>query len=206
MRCFSSPGSPRMAMDSPCDTAKAVGCPIRKSSDQCLLAAPQGFSQRATSFIASQRQGIHQMPFSHLRHITHHAQTHNRACSSFVTQQSQLLLLEHHQRTNTTPKRRVQNDHGVLARLSSSPVKQPDVRDQMSDVRCWMSDRHIQTRCRTSRSVPLQTNASFPKPSNQSSSERSVRWKVALSCLAINQSSSERSVRWKVALSCLAIN
>jgi hypothetical protein len=39
-----------------------VGCPIRRSSDQSLLAAPQGFSQRATSFIASWRQGIHQMP------------------------------------------------------------------------------------------------------------------------------------------------
>ena len=39
-----------------------VGCPIRRSSDQSLLAAPQGLSQRATSFIASWRQGIHQMP------------------------------------------------------------------------------------------------------------------------------------------------
>ena len=38
------------------------GCPIRRSPDQSLLAAPQGFSQRATSFIASWRQGIHQMP------------------------------------------------------------------------------------------------------------------------------------------------
>jgi hypothetical protein len=39
-----------------------VGCPIRRSSDHSLLAAPQGLSQRATSFIASWRQGIHQMP------------------------------------------------------------------------------------------------------------------------------------------------
>ena len=39
-----------------------VGCPIRISTDQSLLAAPRGFSQRATSFIASQCQGIHQMP------------------------------------------------------------------------------------------------------------------------------------------------
>ncbi len=38
------------------------GCPIRISTDQSLLAAPRGFSQRATSFIASQCQGIHQMP------------------------------------------------------------------------------------------------------------------------------------------------
>ena len=48
------------------DTAEAVGCPIRKSTDQSLLAAPRGLSQRAASFIASQCQGIHQMPFIRL--------------------------------------------------------------------------------------------------------------------------------------------
>ena len=41
-----------------------VGCPIRISTDQSLLAAPHGFSQRATSFIASWCQGIHRMPLS----------------------------------------------------------------------------------------------------------------------------------------------
>jgi hypothetical protein len=40
-----------------------MGCPIRRSRDQRSLASPPGFSQRATSFIASQCQGIHQMPF-----------------------------------------------------------------------------------------------------------------------------------------------
>ena len=48
-----------------------VGCPIRKSTDQCLLAAPHGLSQRAASFIASQRQGIHQMPFRRLISFSH---------------------------------------------------------------------------------------------------------------------------------------
>ena len=43
-----------------------VGFPIRKSSDQSLFAAPRSISQRTTSFIASQRQGIHQIPFRHL--------------------------------------------------------------------------------------------------------------------------------------------
>ena len=43
-----------------------MGFPIRKSSDQSLFAAPQGLSQRTTSFIASQRQGIHRMPLRHL--------------------------------------------------------------------------------------------------------------------------------------------
>jgi hypothetical protein len=42
-----------------------VGCPIRRSRDQRALAPPPSFSQRATSFIASRYQGIHQMPFSH---------------------------------------------------------------------------------------------------------------------------------------------
>ena len=48
------------------DTAEAVGFPIRKSTDQSLFAPPHGLSQRITSFIASQRQGIHQMPLSRL--------------------------------------------------------------------------------------------------------------------------------------------
>src|ERR1700756_5647563 len=59
---------------------KGVGCPIRTSTDQRLLAAPRGFSQRATSFIASWCQGIHRMPFSRSRsprisrYTIHHAQ------------------------------------------------------------------------------------------------------------------------------------
>ena len=45
---------------------KAVGCPIRRFPDQSLLAAPRNFSQPVTSFIASQCQGIHQMPLRRL--------------------------------------------------------------------------------------------------------------------------------------------
>jgi hypothetical protein len=66
-------------MDSDRDTRCRVGCPIRISTDQSLLAAPHGFSQRATSFIASWCQGIHRMPFLYSRSRTlpqgpHHAQ------------------------------------------------------------------------------------------------------------------------------------
>ena len=43
-----------------------MGFPIRKSADQSFFAAPRGLSQRSTSFIASQRQGIHRMPLRHL--------------------------------------------------------------------------------------------------------------------------------------------
>ena len=66
MRCFSSPGSLRRPMDSVGDDPKGPGFPIRKSADQRALAPPRGLSQRATSFIASQCQGIHQMPLLRL--------------------------------------------------------------------------------------------------------------------------------------------
>ena len=52
-------------MNSADDTPCGVGCPIRRSRDRRSRASPPGFSQRATSFIASQCQGIHQMPFVH---------------------------------------------------------------------------------------------------------------------------------------------
>src|SRR4051794_14055420 len=47
------------------DTLERVGFPIRISADQRSLASPRSFSQRATSFIASWRQGIHRTPLSH---------------------------------------------------------------------------------------------------------------------------------------------
>ena len=43
-----------------------MGFPIRKSADQRLFAPPHGLSQRTTSFIASQHQGIHRTPLRHL--------------------------------------------------------------------------------------------------------------------------------------------
>ena len=56
------------------DTLERVGFPIRTSADQRSLASPRGFSQRATSFIASWRQGIHRTPLS--RSISHHHRPH----------------------------------------------------------------------------------------------------------------------------------
>ena len=57
---------------------KEVGFPIRKFPDQSLLATPRNLSQRATSFIASQCQGIHQMPFLRLISSIHREQPGNR--------------------------------------------------------------------------------------------------------------------------------
>ena len=45
------------------DTDRSVGSPIRIFTDHRLLSSPHDFSQSATSFFASNRQGIHQMPF-----------------------------------------------------------------------------------------------------------------------------------------------
>ena len=53
-------------MDSGANDPCGPGFPIRKSADQRLLSSPRGLSQSATSFIASQCQGIHQMPFKTL--------------------------------------------------------------------------------------------------------------------------------------------
>ena len=61
-------------MDSRRNDPKGPGFPIRKSTDQSLLAAPRSLSQRATSFIASWCQGIHQMPLRRLIFVSRHAQ------------------------------------------------------------------------------------------------------------------------------------
>src|SRR5271170_5223469 len=76
------------------DTHCWVGCPIRISTDQRLLAAPRGFSQRATSFIASWCQGIHRMPLLYSisrrlpegRHLTMHRNHPQAQLSGFSRQ------------------------------------------------------------------------------------------------------------------------
>ena len=64
LRCFSSPGSPRRAIYSPHDdrASPRPGCPIRIPMDLRSLAAPHGFSQLATSFLAVLCPGIHPAP------------------------------------------------------------------------------------------------------------------------------------------------
>ena len=60
----------RLSFSFPCASSEQqrskVGFPIRKFTDQSLFAAPHDLSQRTTSFISSQRQGIHQIPLRHL--------------------------------------------------------------------------------------------------------------------------------------------
>ena len=88
-------------MYSDSDTAEAVGCPIRKSTDQSLFAAPHGLSQRTTSFIACVRQGIHQMLLGHLIAliINAHPKTDELDAESFL---NQCLSLAHRQTQTPT--------------------------------------------------------------------------------------------------------
>ena len=57
LRCFSSPRSPSLR-----NSLKRLGCPIRTSTDQFVLADPRGFSQLITSFFASESLGIPRAP------------------------------------------------------------------------------------------------------------------------------------------------
>ena len=59
LRCFSSPGSPIFRY-----IHHWMGCPIRTSADHTVCAGPRGFSQLATSFLASESLGIPRTPLS----------------------------------------------------------------------------------------------------------------------------------------------
>ena len=61
LRCFSSPRSPLAPMYSVQDILPLgrMGCPIRKSPDQSLFAAPRSISLLTTSFIALVYLAIH---------------------------------------------------------------------------------------------------------------------------------------------------
>ena len=74
-----------------------MGFPIRKFSDQSLFAAPQDLSQRTTSFIASQRQGIHRIPFWHLIVLIIEKPSPQPSCKlRFVSPIEKTILLQTH--------------------------------------------------------------------------------------------------------------
>src|SRR5260221_7607146 len=107
MRCFSSPGSLRLPMNSAGNDPKGPGFPIRRSADQRVLAPPRGFSQRATSFIASQCQGIHQMPLnagSEARHRTQRSRSPSTIAKPRLNTQLFISYYPPGQSTNTIPR------------------------------------------------------------------------------------------------------
>jgi hypothetical protein len=90
-------------LDRPTQTAldqhlSEVGFPIRKSSDQSSFAAPRSLSQRTTSFIASQCQGIHRMPLRRL--IALIIDAHRQALAQQRQQQRKTILLREFIRKN----------------------------------------------------------------------------------------------------------
>ena len=80
-------------MDSAQDLPCGRGCPIRRPADQRVLAPPRSFSQRATSFIASRCQGIHQMPLPK-RLIAKPVARRDKPRSQQVSHEDALLALE----------------------------------------------------------------------------------------------------------------
>src|SRR5258705_13512567 len=89
-----------------------VGFPIRKSADRSFFAAPHGLSQRSTSFIASQRQGIHRTPFWHLITLMIDARCGCRPRE--LDQERPFLALQ-----NTSDQRR---GHAVAGRRAVGPT------------------------------------------------------------------------------------
>ena len=65
LRCFSSPGSPRVTMDSLHDNVvlPTLRSLIRISTDQRIFAPNRSFSQLVTSFFGAMYQGILRKPF-----------------------------------------------------------------------------------------------------------------------------------------------
>ena len=88
--------------------------------DQSPFAAPHGLSQRTTSFIASQRQGIHQIPLSHLIALIIHAQTPSR-----ITDPRARARPAPHGQDKTFASKRVRDGgrsrHPVTLRLPPAP-------------------------------------------------------------------------------------
>ena len=65
LRCFSSPGSPRIPMDSVYDNTMllVLSSLIRISTARRIFAPPRSFSQLVTSFFGAMYQGILRKPF-----------------------------------------------------------------------------------------------------------------------------------------------
>jgi hypothetical protein len=80
--------------------------------DQRLLAAPHGFSQRATSFIASWCQGIHRTPFS----CSQPRDIQDRSRTSHLAQEPSNLLLRRKDLSPSTGSHRITSMGSLLCR------------------------------------------------------------------------------------------
>ena len=113
-------------------TQYGPGFPIRISADQSLLATPRGFSQRATSFIASRCQGIHQVPLRRLipasRTAANPARSPKRTAALPPRRKSQGTFSAQERSSHRTDARqpRYRPPGMTLAPPSSPPGRLPD--------------------------------------------------------------------------------
>jgi hypothetical protein len=156
------------------DTACAVGCPIRTSMDQSLLAAPHGFSQRATSFIASWCQGIHRMPFSRSNQITkpkshylrHHAQKPSSA--EKAKDHSQHIIIRTHCKYTTCKPQRHHTLHTRRLSHASEPTRPAADPYRRLYIGNRLSVRHATKPCRVMSPIELSgAPRDAPEPYSQ---------------------------------------
>ena len=106
------------------------GFPIRTSADQRSLASPRGFSQRATSFIASWRQGIHRTPFFHSP--SPHPATHTQYQTAPNDPNAAIILITFANQSDTLVKeqRRQRNKSSPAGLLEAARASagQPDAK------------------------------------------------------------------------------
>ncbi len=107
-----------------------VGFPIRKSSDQSAFAAPRGLSQRTTSFIASQRQGIHRMPFVHLIAPMTHARPSRRKDATRPRQRRALPHSAHGRAILPMPPRRTARSDTRPETTMPAEARAPTIHDR----------------------------------------------------------------------------
>ena len=100
-----------------------MGFPIRKSADQSFFAAPHGLSQRSTSFIASQRQGIHRTPLRHLIALIINVHTLGRMLSAQLPVKARILDECDCRSRTLTRKTSLLRKIGPIARRSSFATK-----------------------------------------------------------------------------------
>jgi hypothetical protein len=122
-------------MDSVDDHPDGWGFPIRKSSDQSVLATPRSLSQPATSFIASQCQGIRQTPLLCL-------------ISRFVSETATLIAVTARSVQGTTPTTRTASYPFLRPRLGDGARNNLDFKDLILPI------NDVKERYRTAHTVP----------------------------------------------------
>ena len=145
-----------------------VGFPIRKSADQRSLASPRSLSQRATSFIASWRQGIHRTLLSRSIHTTNaRTQDQTPQCKSSAYQTNRLSFT--HSLLFTTPTHPHSSRHTCIV----SPVTNQS--DSLIKQQCHLDQppqgHHQATNLSCSGTPSSKEEHSAPQPTRLNSLE-----------------------------------